>query len=293
MRKQLDFSINPLLSGPTLNERTKSGSPYRELNIDDIDVDLNQPRKTFDEQALSELAESIKVHGVLCPILVKAVEGGTFRIIAGERRYRASKLAGCSTIPAVVSFDEDSDSPSILAKQLIENLQRSDINPLERAIAIGDLREKAKWSIREIASNLGISKGSVQRSLEVLLLPDDLKAALSQGESESKVLMLSLVEDRELRKILLEKLDSLTRENIKAEIEKIGLGKEKYHGGTQARKAQTEHSESDRRIIDDLQNSLRTKVNIIRGKSDDSGKLIIEFYSSEDLSGIFDKLVKE
>ena len=106
-RKNVQFELNPLLSGPTLQARTVSGSPYRELNIADIDVDPEQPRRVFDDEALAELAASIKEHGLLCPILVRLTAGGSYRVVAGERRFRASKLLGKETIPAIVESDED------------------------------------------------------------------------------------------------------------------------------------------------------------------------------------------
>ena len=294
-RKQINFSINPLFSGPSLGERNRSGSPYRELRLEDIDVDPDQPRRHFDEAALSELAESIKTHGVICPILVKPVEGGTFRIIAGERRFRATKMAGLATIPAVVDQD-DGEEQAILAKQLVENLQRSDLTPTERALAIGQLKDVNSWSIREIASNLGISKGMVQRSLEILTLPDDLKLALDEGKPESKVLLLAKIENRELREGLLQKIDELTRDLLETEISKLTGGEaaevETYHGGTKSTEKQRHTSPEDQRISEELQRNLGTRVEIARKKGNaQQGKIQIDFYSDDDLRNIFAKLI--
>ena len=292
-RKQINFSINPLFSGPSLGERNRSGSPYRELRLEDIDVDPDQPRRHFDEAALSELADSIKAHGVICPILVKPVDGGTFRIIAGERRYRAARIAGLTTIPAVVD-QNDGENQAILAKQLVENLQRSDLTPTERALAIGQLKDVNNWSIREIASNLGISKGMVQRSLEILTLPDDLKAALDEGKPESKVLLLSKVHNRELRQALLLKVDELTRDILELEIEKVvdGSSSDSYHGGTKANEKNKTSSPEDLRISEELQRNLGTRVEIIRKKGNSQqGKIQIDFYSDDDLRNIFTKLI--
>ena len=292
-RKQINFSINPLFSGPSLGERNRSGSPYRELRLEDIDVDPDQPRRHFDEAALSELADSIKAHGVICPILVKPVDGGTFRIIAGERRYRAARIAGLTTIPAVVD-QNDGENQAILAKQLVENLQRSDLTPTERALAIGQLKDVNNWSIREIASNLGISKGMVQRSLEILTLPDDLKAALDEGKPESKVLLLSKVQNRELRQALLLKVDELTRDILELEIEKVvdGSSNDSYHGGTKVNEKNKTSSPEDLRISEELQRNLGTRVEIIRKKGNSQqGKIQIDFYSDDDLRNIFTKLI--
>ena len=216
-RKTLKFEMNPLLGGPTLEARTRSGSPYRLLPLAEIDVDPDQPRRNFDTEALAGLAASIKEHGVICPILVKVTAGGTYRVVAGERRLRASRLIGLETIPAIID-SEDADENNTLAKQLVENLQREDLSAIERALAVGQLRDRYGWSVREIAKKLGASKSLVQRSLDVLGLPEDLREALQLGASESKVLMLQQIEDRETRKALLERIEELSRNELELEI---------------------------------------------------------------------------
>ena len=126
-RKSLNLETNPLFNGPSLDDRNKTGNPFRYLPIRDIDVDPEQPRRVFEDDALNELAESIKQYGVLTPISVKAVVGGTYRIISGERRYRASKAAGIDMIPAIITYEEE-EAEDILSKQLIENLQARKLN---------------------------------------------------------------------------------------------------------------------------------------------------------------------
>lgn len=294
-RKRVNFAVNPLLSGPSLATRQASGSPYREVPVGEIDVDPDQPRRVFDTEALAELASSIKEHGVLCPILVRPSAGGSYRLVAGERRLRASKLAGLETIPAVVDSSQDGDT-SILAKQLVENMQRQDLTAMERALAIGQLRDTFQISIREIARRLGVSKGLVQRSLDILSLPDDLQAALIQGASESKVLVLAGVIDRGLRKALLEQLDSLTRDELEQRVREVsagnGEGKE-YHRGTASKPSRRRSSAEDTRLATDLQRILGTRVQILRrrGKSQ-QGKLVIEFYSNDDLSEVTRRLMQ-
>lgn len=283
-KKPIRFSVNPLLSGPSLEARNKSGSPYRELELSEIDVDPEQPRQEFDQEKLAELAASIKEHGLINPILVRVLPGGSYRLIAGERRFRAFKLLGKKTIPVIV--DQEEEGKEVLSKQLVENLQRADLNPVERSEAICRLRDEFGISVRDLAQRLGISKSAVQRSLDIRNLPKDLIDALRRGVSESKVLLISQVEDPKVRAQLLEKIDSLTREGLGEEMrEKGGVS----HGGT-AKKVPP----ADARVVSQLQQNLGLKVQILRSaKKKEQGKLSIEFYSDSDLEGIVTKLLAE
>ena len=294
-RKPITFNTNPLFGGPSLNERVRTGNPYRELNLTDVDVDPEQPRKAFDEEAIKMLSDTIKRYGVMNPISVRAIEGGTYRIIAGERRYRASILAGAKTIPAIIVNESEDDKRTILSKQLIENIQRENLNPLERAEAIGKLQSQSGLSIRDVASSLGISKGTVQRSLEILNLSSDLKEALEQGKSESKVLLLSKIQNADTRKVFLDNIDNWTRADLEEKLDLLnsadgGIGVETYRGGT--KKKETAISADDIRVIEELQRQLGTKIELVRKKNSQHGKLVINFYSEEILQGIYDRIVK-
>jgi len=294
-KRPVKFDLNPLFGGPSLADRQKSGSPYREIAISEIDVDPYQPRRIFSEESLSELASSIKEHGILSPLLVRLLEGGTYRLVAGERRLRASKLAGLERVPVMVDTAPD-DRDTVLAKQLVENLQREDLSSMERALAIGQLRDSYNLSIRDIAAKLGISKGAVQRSLEVLGLAEDLQAALINGAAESKVLLLAKVEDKRLRAKLLSQLSELTREQLEAEIEMAMGGNSKVsHRGTakggEMKSTKGKLTIEDRRIVEEIQHALGTKVHLLRSKKNrDSGKLILEFYNPEDLQELHKRL---
>ncbi len=293
-KKVVKFESNPLLSGPTLETRSRFGSPFRYIPIADIDVDPDQPRRVFDNETLAELATSISEFGLLCPILVRTASGGTFRLISGERRLRACKVLGMETIPAIVDADED-EGAQTLSKQLVENLQREDLSPLDRAAAIGQLRDRFSLSVRDIASKLGLSKSLVQRSLEILALPDDLQAALLAGAQETKILALVRLADRGQRRKILEQLDELSRTQIEQMIDELlGLGRERdmSHGGTaeKGKGSRARQSTEDRRIVDELQRTLGTKVHILRGKKG-KGRLVLEFYSADDLKEVYSRLV--
>lgn len=286
-KRKLVLANNPLLSGPKFEERERSGIPYRELALSLLDRDPNQPRVNFDEEKLQELSDSIKIYGILSPIIVRPGKIlGRYTIVSGERRFRAAQLVGLDTVPVLIDQEADDNGERTLAMQLVENLQRADLTPLERAHAIGALKETHNLSVRDVADKLAISKSMVQRSLEILELPDDLLNALREGASESKILLLAKIEDAEIRANYLKDLDVLTRSKIKEEIEKAV--------DEEAKLEPSALSAEDQRITDEIQRSLGLKVKMIRSKTEhDHGRLIIDFYSSEDLQELFRKLVTE
>jgi len=287
-KRSFSFANNPLMAGPALEERSRGGIPYREIPISAIEADPNQPRRSFDEEKLQELSESIRLYGVLSPILVRAgALPGRFTIISGERRYRASQLAGLAAIPAIVSQGEGEDSRT-LAIQLVENLQRDDLSPLERAQAIGALRDGHSLSIRDIAEKLSISKSAVQRSLEILSLPDDLLNALREGASESKVLLVAKIEDPAIRATYLKDIDVLTRAQIGQSVEA------KRVAPSQDIVEPKVISAEDQRIAEEIQRALGMKVRMVRTTPNaDGGRLTIDFYGEGDLQILFRKLVSE
>jgi len=287
-KRSFSFANNPLMAGPALEERSRGGIPYREIPVSAIEADPNQPRRSFDEEKLQELSESIKLYGVLSPILVRAgALPGRYTIISGERRYRASQLAGLAAIPAIVSQGEGEDSRT-LAIQLVENLQRDDLSSLERAQAIGALRDGHNLSIREIAEKLSISKSAVQRSLEILSLPDDLLNALREGASESKVLLVAKIEDPAVRATYLKDIDVLTRAQIGQSVEQKRPTPSHDTGESKVMTAE------DQRIAEEIQRALGMKVRMVRSSPNaEGGRLTIDFYGEGDLQILFRKLVSE
>jgi ParB family chromosome partitioning protein len=288
-KRSFSFANNPLMAGPALDERSRGGIPYREIPLSAIEADPNQPRRSFDPDKLQELSDSIKLYGIISPILVRAGKlPGRYTIVSGERRYRAATLAGLGSIPAIVSQNEQEEGRT-LAVQLVENLQRDDLSPLERAQAIGALRDAHNLSIRDIAEKLSISKSAVQRSLEILQLPDDLLNALREGAAESKVLLLAKIDDESLRATYLKDLDILTR----SELER-NLQSKKPVVEANDDNLQRHVSAEDLRIADEIQRALGMKVRLSRSNPQaENGKLTIEFYGDGDLQIVFRKLVAE
>jgi ParB family transcriptional regulator, chromosome partitioning protein len=296
VKRKLLLQNNPLTAGSAYSEREKGGVPYKEILLSAIDRDLNQPRVNFDEEKLNELAASITRYGVLTPILVRPSKlPGKFVIIAGERRFRAAKIAQLSSIPAIIDSDDDDDGDKTLAKQIVENVQRADLTPLERAHAIGAMRDAHSLSVRDVAERLGVSKSMVQRSMELLELPDDLLNALRQGVSESKVLLLSKVSDEVARARLLKDIDGTTRDELQSLLRDDSEAKDK--GNKKSAKAgsvEQKLSAEDKRIVDEMQRALGLRVGIQKSSSQtDKGKVMIDFYGAEDLQLIFRRLVSE
>ena len=287
-KRSFSFANNPLMAGPALDERARGGIPYREIPLSAIEPDPHQPRQTFDEEKLKELADSIKLYGVLSPILVRAgALPGRYTVISGERRFRAAHLAGLSSIPAMVNQGDDAEGRN-LAIQLVENLQRDDLTPIERAHAIGALRDAHNLSIRDIAEKLSISKSAVQRSLEILQLPHDLLNALKSGASESKVLLLAKIDDEQIRATYLKDLDVLTRSELERNIQAKATDNDDV--ATPARALNAE----DQRIADEIQRALGMKVKLSRPNvGSDNGRLTIEFYTEGDLQISFRKLISD
>ncbi len=149
------------------------------LNISDIEINKNQPRKNFDDDSIQELAESIKAHGVIQPIIVRSAGEGFYVIVAGERRYRAAKLAGLTEIPVIVTELTASEAAEVA---LIENIQRADLNPIEIAEAYRAIIEDFGLTQQELAERIGKPRSSVANALRLLDLPDAIKAYVAEGK---------------------------------------------------------------------------------------------------------------
>lgn len=190
---------------------TRSESIGRLIDIERIEPNPHQPRKNFGD--LSEMVASIKEKGVLEPILVRAIEGGRFEIIAGERRYQASKIAGLRHVP---SIEVDVDNRGMLEISLIENLQRKDLTPFEEAAAIQRLCDQFRYTHEEIARKLGKSRTVITEALSLNRMPETVQERCRQADIESKSMLLQIVrQDTEQAMHLL--VDKITGEGITRE----------------------------------------------------------------------------
>lgn len=190
---------------------TRSESIGRLIDIERIEPNPHQPRKNFGD--LSEMVASIKEKGVLEPILVRAIEGGRFEIIAGERRYQASKLAGLRHVP---SIEVDVDNRGMLEISLIENLQRKDLTPFEEAAAIQRLCDQFRYTHEEIARKLGKSRTVITEALSLNRMPETVQERCRQADIESKSMLLQIVR-QDTEDAMHKLVDRITGEGITRE----------------------------------------------------------------------------
>lgn len=262
---------------------TEDDEQIHELNIYDIEPNKDQPRRNFDEAALKKLAESISEVGVISPILVTKKDNGLYEIVAGERRWRASKIAGKKKIPAIVKKYEKKE---IMEIALIENLQREDLNPYEEAMGYQSLKDNFDLTQEEIAKRVSKSRSTVANVLRILTLPkfvtDEIKkGSLSLGHSKA----LMFLETDELKKILLYDILNKQLSVREAEEEAKRLSQKKR---TTLIKKNIKRDPQYMEIEQSLTQKFGTKVHIKSGKI--KSKIEIEYYTEKDLQSIIDKL---
>lgn len=255
----------------------------QELRISDIDPNGLQPRKFFDENALNELAQSIKQYGVIQPITVKPVDD-RYMIVTGERRWRAARMAGLKTIPAIV---KDFDTREILEIALIENLQREDLNPLEEAMALKTLIDDFDLTQEELAARVGKSRSAIANTIRLLNLPQSVQGMIMEGLlSAGHARALLSVESEELQQSLAK--STVEKGLTVRELEDLIKHQSKEHDGSDKRNKNPRTPFQE--YADSLSRMLGTKVNIISGKR--KGRIEIEYYDTEDLYRILDVLNK-
>ncbi len=246
-----------------------------EIDLDRISPNPRQPRTVMREEALAELAESIRQHGILQPLIVTRTGSG-YTLIAGERRWRAARLAGLRIVPALV---KDTSPQQLLELALVENIQRQDLGPLEEAAAYRQLLEEHGLTQEEVARRVAKSRSAVANSLRLLNLPPEAKAALEEGritEGHARSI-LSLPTLEQQRQLLASILTGGVTVRAAEETARRGATKQ---GAANSRKS-IEIEELENR----LRETLRTKVELHRGRK--GGRLVIHFYSDEELEGIF------
>lgn len=288
--KGLDALFPPNVNVNTLgdkNEINDASENVIEMKINSVEPNINQPRKSFDDDKIDDLAESIKVHGVLQPIIVTK-KGDYYQIIAGERRWRASKKAGLKTIPAIV---RDYDERKIREVALIENLQRQDLNALETAKAIKELMEEHSLTQEEIAKTLGKSRSAIANTLRILNLDERVQELVADGKiSEGHARTLASIESPQKQyKLAMDiiNLDLNVREaEERTRMEKVETTKK---SGKKQEVSKLEIIYKD--IENRLKRALGTKVSF-KPLTKSKGKIIIEYFSSEELERILEILEK-
>ncbi len=252
-----------------------------ELNINELEPNRSQPRKNFSDEALSELADSIAQHGVLQPLLVRPLLSGGYQIVAGERRWRASRMAGLTTVPVLIRELTDSE---VMQLALIENLQREDLKPLEEAQGYQDLIDAYGFTQDEISKTVGKSRPAVTNALRLLNLPKEVQIRLEHGElSAGHARTLLSFKNEEAMKAAAKRA---AEEGLSVrELEKMAKrsNEEKPEPARPARRI---------RYYDEAELALRDTLNRVVhvGGTKKKGALTIEFYGEEDLKNLLEEL---
>lgn len=277
----LGSGLDSLFSDNTTEVQVK-----KTLRITEIEPNREQPRKNFSDEAITALAESIRDHGMLQPILVRPMEDGSYRIVAGERRWRAARMLGLDEVPVNIKEMTDTEAAQLA---LIENLQRENLNPVEEAMGFKELIEKYSMTQDAVAKTIGRSRSSVSNSMRILALPDRI---------------LNMVEDGELSLGHAKALLSFENEDLM-----IATAVKAANGGLTVRQVERaaqkslenedEQSEKSNHRIDNyfvevelsLKEALGRKVKVDYGKN--KGALTLEFYDKDDLAAIVKRLAEE
>lgn len=278
-KKALGRGLNALVS--EAQYETGSSSAEKTLPIAKIKPNPDQPRMQFDETELAELSESIEKHGVLQPLLVRS-KGSSYEIIAGERRYQASKLAGLKEVPVII---KDVSDDEMLALALIENLQRSDLNPLEEAKGYKRLIESSGMTQEALAKAVSKSRSAITNSLRLLDLPEKVQDLLFEGKltaGHARAILAVPFEDARIKlaeKVVQDGLSVRATENLAP---LFSVTEEK-------RKPRPVTPQSYKKAARVLRQALNTNVRVknTRGKN----KIEIEFKDEEELQGILEKII--
>lgn len=257
--------------------KTEANGVPTEVSLSLIDPNINQPRKSFDETAMTELANSIRIHGVISPIIL-VPNGERYMIIAGERRYRAAKRAGLLTIPAIVRNYSQQQVKEI---SLIENLQREDLNPIETANAIKQLMEEYNYTQEEVADRIGKSRPAIANTLRLLSLSQPVIDLVAEGKlSPGHARCLVVVEDSAAQLTLAK--NGIDNKVSVREFEKMV----KAFLAPKPEKPKQEQSIELKDLISRMQRTFATKVSALG--NDRRGRIYIDYYTRDDLDRIVD-----
>lgn len=272
------------LSAIFVENETENGSEVITLKISQIEPNRRQPRRAFDDEALAQLAQSISEHGVLQPILVRPMLHGGYQIVAGERRYRASRLAGLTEVPVVIRELTDSETMQLA---LIENLQREDLSPLEEAAGYRTLMDEYGFTQEEVAKTVGRSRSAVANMVRLLALPDEIKPLVEEGRlSTGHARALLAIEDKEkiaeaAHKVADGGMNVRETENLVKRLNNTQPKKKKEQPKLPLLYKECELAMSQ---------ELGTKVTVVPGKNPGQGTLCVEFYDPSELYRLTSKL---
>ena len=256
-----------------------------EIPVDQISPNPHQPRQTIDQEKLQELANSIIEHGLIQPLVVTQV-GTAYQLIAGERRWRASRLAGLKTVPVII---KESSPQQMLELAIVENIQRADLNPLEEAEAYDQLMKEFGLTQEAVAERVGKSRTAVANTVRLLNLPEEAKETLARGQiSEGHArAMLSLKKEQSQLNLMATVLNKgLNVRQTEALVRQI------LTGDQAAKPKRLRLTPHDKALLARFESKLGTKVELNRTE-ENTGRIIIHFYSQEELQAIFNAILGE
>ena len=273
------------LSAIFIENDSEKGDGAVSVKISDIEPNRSQPRKSFDEQSLSELAESISAHGLLQPLLVRPLPLGGYEIVAGERRYRACRMAGLTEVPVIIRELTEAETMELA---LIENLQREDLSPLEEAEGYSVLMSEHSFTQEEIARSMGKSRPAIANALRLLKLPESVRELLreekiSAGHARA---LLTLGSEEEMLAVA----DEIIKKDLSVR-QTEALCKKPVRVKTEQK---PEKQPTFYKMVElALNESLGRKISVTKNKNREGGVLQIEFYSDEELTELSNLLHKE
>ena len=264
-----------------LENATDEMLAQNELDLNEIVPNRDQPRKTFDEASIEELAQSIKQHGVLQPLLVRPIPSGGYQLVAGERRWRACRIAGLTKVPAVIKELTDTETMEIA---IIENLQREDLNPIEEAEGLQALIDKCGYTQEEVATSVGKSRPAIANSLRLLRLPPEVREMTKNAEISAGHARALLAFDNDA--MMLEAAKNIVSNKMTVrDVERLAKIKET----TEPRRRRARRRDS---FYDEVELSLSEatgrKVKVYTGRN--GGTIELEFFDREDLKELANKL---
>ena len=265
-----------------LENNTDSMVSTSTLSINEIVPNKEQPRKTFDETALAELADSIRQHGVLQPLLVRPLANGGYQLVAGERRWRASRMAELKEVPVIIKELSDTEAMEIA---IIENLQREDLNPIEEAEGLQALIDKCGYTQEEVAVSVGKSRPAITNSLRLLKLPQEVRDMAKEGVISAGHARALLAFDNQ--PMMIECAKQIVPKKLTVrDVEKMA---KRPARASEPKRTQRRDSFYDEVELS-LSEALGTKVKVYNGRS--KGTLEIEFYTLDDLKNIANAIAK-
>lgn len=285
--------LRSLLSNIDADLKTKEGHLKEEvvqkttgitrIPLTDIEINPKQPRRDFDEKALKELSDSIKIHDIIQPLTVARLAGGKYRLIAGERRLRASKMAGLADVPVYIREGNDKQ---LLELSLLENLQREDLNAIEVALSYQRLMDELHYTQEEVAVRMGKERSTVANYVRLLKLPPDLQVEVRTGRISMGHARAILGVDEVEKQLFIFKEVAGKGLSVRQTEELVrNVGRQSV-GGTK-KKGKAELPPAYKKLQDNLSSHLGTRVSLKHAKSG-TGSITIEYYSIQELNKILD-----